>query len=53
MRRTLFQQEYNAQVKQACESHDVREQTEKDRKRKLAENLATIQKDQILAKEFQ
>jgi hypothetical protein len=42
MRRTLFQQEYNAQVKQACESHDVREQTEKDRKRKLAENLATI-----------
>lgn len=42
MRRNLFQQEYNAQVKQACESHDVREQTEKDRKRKLAENLATI-----------
>jgi hypothetical protein len=42
MSRTKFQEEFNAQVKQACDSYDVRVHTEKEHKKSLVENLAKI-----------
>lgn len=49
----MFQEEYKAQVKQACDTYDAKELEQTEVKKKLLDNLTKIQKDQIAAKQFQ